>query len=127
VRILLDTHVLLWALADSPRLSARARELLGDGGNECWVSSASVWEIAIKSALGTIRGEFSLDRLEQGIDEAGLLPLDVTMRHAAAIAKVAVPHGDPFDRLLVAQCEIETLRLLTADEVLARLPVAISC
>jgi PIN domain nuclease of toxin-antitoxin system len=118
---------LLWALADSPRLSASARELLGDPGNECWVSSASVWEIAIKSALGEIRGDFSLDQLEQGIDDAGLLPLDVTMRHAAAIAKVAVPHGDPFDRLLVAQCEVETLRLLTADELLSRLPVAISC
>jgi len=127
VRILLDTHVLLWALADSPRLSVRARELLGDAGNECWASSASVWEIAIKSALGKIRGDFSLDQLEQAIEDAGLLPLDVTMRHATAIAKVTVPHGDPFDRLLVAQCEVETLRLLTADEVLARLPVAISC
>ncbi len=127
MRILLDTHVLLWVLADSPRLSARARELLSDAGNECWVSSASVWEIAIKLALGKMRGDFAIDQLEQGIDEAGLLPLDVTMRHAAAIAKVTVPHGDPFDRLLVAQCEVETLRLLTADEVLARLPVAISC
>ena len=106
MRILLDTHVLLWVLADSPRLSARARELLGDAGTECWVSSASVWQIAIKSALGKFRGDFSLDQLEQGIEDAGLLPLDVTMRHAAAIAMVAVPHGDPFHRLLVAQCEV---------------------
>jgi len=127
VRILLDTHVVLWALADSPRLSARARSLLADADNECWVSSASVWEVAIKAALGRIGGDFSLDRLEQGIDSAGFRTLDVTVRHAVAIGQVNVPHADPFDRLLVAQCEVETLRLLTADEVLARLPVAIGC
>ncbi len=127
MRILLDTHVVLWALADSPRLSARARSLLADADNECWVSSASVWEVAIKAALGRIGGDFSLDRLEQGIDSAGFRTLDVTVRHAVAIGQVNVPHADPFDRLLVAQCEVETLRLLTADEVLARLPVAIGC
>lgn len=127
MRILLDTHVVLWALADSPRLSARARSLLADADNECWVSSASVWEVAIKAALGRIGEDFSLDRLEQGIESAGFRTLDVTVRHAVAIGQVDVPHADPFDRLLVAQCEIETLRLLTADAVLVRLPVAIGC
>ena len=127
MRILLDTHVVLWALADSPRLSARARRLLADADNECWVSSASVWEIAIKAALGRIGGDCSLDRLEEGIESAGFRTLDVTVRHAVAIGQVDVPHADPFDRLLVAQCEVETLRLLTADAVLARLPVAIGC
>jgi len=127
VRILLDTHVVLWALADSPRLSTCARDLLADAGNECWVSSASAWEIAVKSAIGKIRTGFALDRLEQGIEAAGFLTLDVTIRHAAAVARVPVPHGDPFDRLLVAQCDVETLRLLTADDQLARLPVAIPC
>jgi PIN domain nuclease of toxin-antitoxin system len=102
VRVLLDTHMMLWALTDSPRLSARARAVLADAENECWVSSASVWELAIK------------------------VMLDVTIRHAAAIERVAVPHSDPFDRLLLAQCEVETLRLLTADKVLAKLPVAIA-
>jgi PIN domain nuclease of toxin-antitoxin system len=127
LRILLDTHVVLWALADSPRLSARARSVLSDADNECWVSSASVWEVAIKAALGR-RGEgFSLDRLEEAIASAGFRTLDVTIRHAVAIGQVDVPHADPFDRLLVAQCEVETLRLLTADEVLSRLPVAIGC
>lgn len=127
MRILLDTHVVLWALADSPRLSARARSLLADADNECWVSSASVWEVAIKAALGRIGEDFSLDRLEQGIESAGFRTLDVTVRHAVAIGQVDVPHADPFDRLLVAQCEVETLRLLTADAVLVRLPVAIGC
>jgi PIN domain nuclease of toxin-antitoxin system len=127
VRVLLDTHVLLWALVDSPRLSARARSLLADAGNECWVSSASVWEIAIKSVLGKMRPEPALDYLESGIESAGFRTLDVTIRHASAVARISVPHADPFDRLLVAQCEVETLRLLTADRILARLPVAVSC
>jgi PIN domain nuclease of toxin-antitoxin system len=127
VRILLDTHVVLWALADSPRLSVRARELLADAGNECWVSSASAWEIAIKASIGKFRAGVALDRLEQGIEAAGFATLDVTIRHAAAVAHVSLPHGDPFDRLLIAQCEVETLRLLTADARLAPLPVAIAC
>jgi PIN domain nuclease of toxin-antitoxin system len=67
VRILLDTHILLWALADSPRLSARARELLADPDSDCWVSSASVWEIAIKVGLGKQQLEFPLARLEAAI------------------------------------------------------------
>ena len=91
------------------------------------MSSASVWEIAIKAALGRIGEGFSLDRLEEGIESVGSRSLDVTIRHAVAIGQVDVPHADPFDRLLVAQCEMETLRLLTADEVLSRLPVALAC
>lgn len=126
MRVLLDTHIVLWALADSPRLSRNARKVLADPDNECWVSSASVWEIAIKTALGKYRLDFPLSELEQAIEDAGLRPLDVTMRHAAAIETLVIPDADPFDRLLLAQCEVETLRLLTADSVLARLPVAIA-
>jgi PIN domain nuclease of toxin-antitoxin system len=117
--------MVLWALADSPRLSARARAVLADADNECWVSSASVWEIAIKSVLGKYKLGHPLLRLEMAIDAAGFRTLDVTMRHAATIEQVVVSHADPFDRLL-AQCEVETLRLLTADKVLAKLPVAIA-
>lgn len=125
MRLLLDTHVALWALADSPRLSRKARGLLADGENDCWVSSASVWEIAIKVSLGRYELGRPQAALEQALEEAGFEALDVTMRHAAAIARVAAPHADPFDRLLLAQCEVETLRLVTADRVLAKLPVAI--
>jgi PIN domain nuclease of toxin-antitoxin system len=127
VRLLLDTHVVLWALADSPRLTRRARELLLDPDNECWVSSASVWEVAIKVMLGKYRLSWPLSALESAIADAGFRPLDVRLRHAAAIGSVDVNHGDPFDRLLIAQCEMETLRLLTADEALAALPVAVRC
>jgi PIN domain nuclease of toxin-antitoxin system len=127
VRLLLDTHVLLWALADSPRLSQSARQLLADFENECWVSSASVWEIAIKVVLGKYALGLPLSALAEAIDEAGFRTLDVSPRHATAIERVDVPHGDPFDRMLLAQCEVETLRLLTADKTLGRLPVAVAC
>jgi PIN domain nuclease of toxin-antitoxin system len=126
VRVLLDTHMVLWALTDSRRLSAKAREVLTDAENECCVSSASVWEIAIKILLGKCALGPPLDRLGKAIEEAGFRRLDVTMRHASAIERVAVPHAGPFDRLLLAQFEVETLRLLTADKVLAKLPVAIA-
>ena len=126
MRVLLDTHIVLWALADSPRLSGKARSILEDGDNECWVSSASVWEIAIKVLLGKYAFRQPLAALEDAIEEAGLRTVDVTIRHAAALGRVEVPHADPFDRLLLAQCEVETLRLLTADKVLAKLPVALA-
>jgi PIN domain nuclease of toxin-antitoxin system len=125
--VLADTHVLLLALADSPLLSARARDVLQDSDNECWASSASVWEIAIKTLLGKYRPGLPLARLESAIDAAGFQPLDITVRHAAALERVRLPHADPFDRLLLAQCEVETLRLLTADRLLADLPVALRC
>lgn len=125
MRLLLDTHVVLWALADSPRLSSTARDMLADPDNECWVSSASAWEIAIKVAIGKHRLGVPLDAIEDAIGDAGFHKLDVTMRHALAVGRIDTPHADPFDRLLLAQCEVETLRLLTADRVLSLLPVAI--
>ena len=127
MKLLLDTHMVLWALADSPRLSPKAREVLTDPANECWVSSASVWEIAIKVVLGKHELPVPLSAIGRAISESGFRTLDVTMRHATAIEAVRLAHGDPFDRLLLAQCEVETLRLLTADKALTRLPVAVGC
>jgi PIN domain nuclease of toxin-antitoxin system len=123
---MLDTHMVLLAMADSERLSARARAVLADAENECWVSSVSVWEIAIKILLGKYTLGPPLAQLGEAIEEAGFRTLDVTVRHAAAIERVDVPHADPFDRLLLAQCEVETLRLLTADKVLSKLSVAVA-
>lgn len=125
MRLLLDTHIALWALADSPRLSPKARALLDDPDNECWVSSASAWELAIKVKLGKHRMKYSLAELEDAIAEAGFQALPVTIRHALAIDSIDMPHADPFDRLLLAQCQTETLRLLTADKLLIGLPLAI--
>lgn len=125
MRLLLDTHIALWALADSPRLSPNARAILDDPDNDCWFSSASAWELAIKVKLGKHRLKYSLACLEDAIAEAGFKDLPVTIRHALAIESIDMPHADPFDRLLLAQCQTETLRLLTADELLVDLPVAI--
>lgn len=126
MRVLLDTHMLIWSLEDSPRLPRWARAVLEDADNECWVSSASVWEIAIKAMLGKVRLAQPLEVLEGAVERAGFRRLEVTVRHAAAIERIELTHGDPFDRLLLAQCEVETLRLLTADRLLAGLPVALS-
>lgn len=117
----------MWALEDSPRLSMRARDVLKDPENECWVSSASIWEIAIKTTLGKYRLGRPLSTLEAALKQAGLRTLDVTIRHAAAVERIHSPHADPFDRLLLAQCEVETMRLLTADKMLAKLPVVVGC
>lgn len=125
MRLLLDTHVLIWALEDSPRLGSSARSLLLDVDHEHWVSAASVWEIAIKASLNKIVLARPLHQIEKGIVAAGFRVLDVTVRHAAAVADVRIPHGDPFDRLLLAQCEVETLRLVTADRALAGQPSVI--
>ncbi len=118
MRLLLDTHVLLWVLEDSPRLSPAARTLVTDSANECWVSAVSVWEIAIKVAIGKLKLRGSLETLEAAINEARFATLDMTTRHAVAVPRVSTKHADPFDRLLLAQCEVETLKLLTADKLL---------
>jgi PIN domain nuclease of toxin-antitoxin system len=126
MRLLLDTHVVLWALEDNPRLAPAARSLLTDPANECWVSAVSVWEIAIKVSVGKLALRRSLATVEAGLAEAGFQTLDMTIRHAVAVPAIAVKHTDPFDRLLLAQCEVETLKLLTADRLLKTLPQAVA-
>ena len=97
-----------------------------DTGNECWVSAASLWEIAIKVMLSKYRLPFALAELEGAVEESGYRALDVSLRHALAIERIRIPHADPFDRLLLAQCEVETFRLLSADRLLATLPVVLT-
>jgi PIN domain nuclease of toxin-antitoxin system len=113
--LLLDTHVALWALTDDPRLSQRARALIEEPANDIVVSAASVWEIAIKHALGRgdmpISGDQALDWFRQ----AGYQLLPIAPEHAAAVEHLPDHHRDPFDRLLVAQATTEPLRLLTHD------------
>jgi PIN domain nuclease of toxin-antitoxin system len=115
VRILLDTHLFLWAVLGSSKLKAPARRLLAEA-DAVFVSSASIWEISIKSSLGKldVEPQLLIDELEAG----GFLELPVTARHAARVAALPRLHGDPFDRLLVAQALCEPLLLLTADEAL---------
>lgn len=120
MRLLLDTHVLLWSMAASRRLKQSVRHLLTDPKNTVFYSAASIWEISIKSALG--RRDFKVDvaRLLKALSQAGFTELAVSASHAAAVAALPVHHKDPFDRMLVAQASEEALVLLTNDAQLER-------
>lgn len=118
MRLLLDTHVALWALADSPRLSEEARQLILDPGNEVFYSAATVWEIAIKHALARAGMPVSGDEAARLFRASGHIELPVTAAHAAATERLPPHHADPFDRILVAQSIVEPLRLLTHDRQL---------
>jgi PIN domain nuclease of toxin-antitoxin system len=120
VRLLLDTHVLLWATASSNRLPREARELLEDGGNDVYFSAASIWEIGIKSALRRKDFRIDLGALLSALPAMGLVELPITAAHAAGVASLPSIHRDPFDRLLVAQSIAESLTLLTNDAILDR-------
>jgi PIN domain nuclease of toxin-antitoxin system len=112
MRLLLDTHIFLWLADDSPQLDAKARRLLVSA-SAIYVSSASIWEVAIKSRLGKIRTD--PEELLQEIEKCGFHELPVLGRHAVAVAQLPLYHADPFDRLLVAQALTEPMRLVTKD------------
>lgn len=122
MNLLLDTQVLLWAASASRRLPDDARALIENPENELVFSAASLWEVAIKNGLG--RKAFSADPrlLRRGLLENGYVELPVTGAHAVAVDLLPPVHKDPFDRILVAQAQIEGLTLLTADEVVTRYP-----
>ena len=119
MKLLLDTHVLLWAAAEPDRLKEPVREMLSDPDNELFFSAASIWEVAIKSGLG--RPEFSVDPnlLRRGLVDRGYLELAISAAHAAAVMELPPLHKDPFDRLIVAQARHEGFLLLTADGMVA--------
>lgn len=120
MQILLDTHVMLWALADDPALPAKARALIKDDRNTLWVSAVSIWEISIKHALG--RGDMPLSGAAAlgYCRDAGFRWLDIRPEHAAAVEGLPLIHADRFDRMLVAQALAEPMKLLTHDPVVAR-------
>ena len=117
MRLLLDTQIFLWYLADSRRLSEDARHAITDA-DQVFVSAASIWEAAIKTTIGRL--SVQLDELVAGIAASGFSELPVTARHAAHVAALTEHHRDPFDRLLIAQAIDEPLRLMTADASLRR-------
>ena len=125
MRLLLDTHILLWAALAPKRLSRDAQELLSDPANELLFSSASLWEIAIKRSLG--RSDFQVDvrLLRRGLLENGYAELPVTGLHAAAIDALPPLHKDPFDRMLLAQSIVEVVTLVTADRIVAAYPAPV--
>jgi PIN domain nuclease of toxin-antitoxin system len=122
VRLLLDSHLLLWAALFPERLSEAARVLLNDPRNELLFSALSIWEVAIKSALR--RDDFQVDPrlLLRGLLDNGYTELPITGRQAVSIDALPLLHGDPFDRLLLAQAISEGVVLLTSDAQLARYP-----
>lgn len=122
MKYLLDTHILLWAAGEPDRLSAAARKLLQSHANALVFSVASLWEVAIKSALG--RDDFKLDPgvLRRGLTENGYQELQVTGEHVVAVASLPALHRDPFDWLLVAQAQVEGITLLTCDAQVATYP-----
>jgi PIN domain nuclease of toxin-antitoxin system len=119
VRLLLDTHVVLWAITGDRRLKKRVVDLVSDAGNDVVVSAVSIWEIAIKHALKPEEVPVASDRALILFEAAGYELLPVLPAHAAAVARLPHLHGDPFDRLLVAQALHEPLKLVTHDAVVA--------
>ena len=120
MRLLLDTHVALWAIADDPQLPDRARELITSPDNDVYVSAASIWEIALKHALGRKRMPVSGEEARAYFDAAGYVSVPISADHAANIERLPAIHSDPFDRILVAQALVEPFRLLTHDKTVAR-------
>ncbi|MFZ2971379.1 MAG: type II toxin-antitoxin system VapC family toxin [Ferribacterium limneticum] len=119
MNLLLDTHVALWAITDSPKLSAKARDLIASPKTNVWVSTASIWEIAIKHALG--RGDMPIsgqDALRYFVG-SGYRQLPIEAEHAIAVEDLPAHHNDPFDRILVAQALVEPMRLMTHDATVA--------
>jgi PIN domain nuclease of toxin-antitoxin system len=118
MRILLDTHVLLWSLAREDRLDRATRSLIEDSSTDVLFSAASIWEIAIKSRLGRPSFQLAPSEIAAAAIETGFTELPVRSPAACLVAELPPHHRDPFDRLLVAQAMTEPARLYTADKQL---------
>ena len=122
MNIILDTHVVLWALENNSTLSDKAAEAIIDADNMVFVSAASVWEIGIKRTMGKLE---TPDNLLEEIRLHRFSPLPINLHHAELAAKLPNIHKDPFDRMLIAQAMYEKLTLVTRDEVLSKYDVKI--
>jgi PIN domain nuclease of toxin-antitoxin system len=117
MRVLLDTHAFVWWIMDDSRMSARAREVISDGRNNLSLSAASGWEIAIKAGLDRIELPSPMERfLIEQLRENRIDVLPVQMSHALHVHALPHHHRDPFDRMLVAQAQLEKMTILTADK-----------
>ncbi len=120
MRVLLDTHALLWALADDERLSTSAREVIVDESNDILVSVVSAWEIAVKRALGKLEAP---DNLQSVVAEAGFLQRLVLFGDCKRLSKLPLIHRDPFDRMLVCQALEEGIPIVSRDPLIASYPI----
>lgn len=119
MNLLLDTHVALWAITDSPKLPQKARDLIQSPRTTVWISAANVWEIAIKHALGRGDMPVSSEDAVHYFRESGYRFLSVEAEHAVAIETLPAHHQDPFDRILIAQALVEPMRLMTHDPIVS--------
>lgn len=119
---LLDTHVFLWWITDSPQLPEHAREIISNRDNRLFFSSASGWEIAIKAALGklTVQADSLSIFISTQLEINNISPLPVQMNHALHVHKLPLLHRDPFDRMLIAQAQLENMPIVTGDQQIAK-------
>lgn len=122
MKLLLDTHLLLWAAGEPDRLSAEARSLIDNPENEVLFSAASLWEVAIKRELGRRDLKADARLLRRGLLDNGYSELPIVSDHVVAIESLPTLHKDPFDRVLVAQATVEGVTLLTVDSLVAEYP-----
>ncbi len=124
--LLLDTHALLWCWADDPVLPPSVREVVTDPGNEVFVSAASAWEVATKFRLGRLTEyEGAVLRFNEFVVDAAMRHLPVTYQHGLRAGSYSAEHRDPFDRILAAQAELESLILVTTDSAFREFPVRV--
>lgn len=121
MKLLLDTHALLWSLGDDARLGQAARDLIVDPANDVLVSVASLWEIVIKARIGKLDADFA--EVDRALDVQGFARLPIEPRHLDALSRLPAYHRDPFDHLLIAQAQVEQATLITDDRNIARYAV----
>lgn len=127
MNLLLDTHVFLWWLADDPRLSTALRQTIAAADNTCSISAATSWEIAIKMSIGKLRlDDEAAAHLAELPRLCGFDELAITHRHAVHVRSLPFHHTDPFDRILIAQAQIESMTIATVDPVFAAYAVAVA-
>lgn len=121
MKLLLDTHTLLWWLAGDLRLSERTRARIADAGSEVYVSAASAWEMATKARLGKLpNADLLVHQLTDYLSHQGFLGLDISVEHAQRAGSLPGAHKDPFDRMLIAQAQAENLVLVSNESVFDR-------
>jgi PIN domain nuclease of toxin-antitoxin system len=119
MKVLLDTHTFLWWNMDAPELSSKAKEVISDAENEVFFSAASAWEIAIKHQKGRLSLPETPEKyVVSRVHYYGFETLPIQISHALKTNFLPLIHGDPFDRMLIAQCEMEYMKLITADEMI---------
>jgi PIN domain nuclease of toxin-antitoxin system len=126
MRLLPDTHTILWDFLDDPRLGQEAKRIIFSRQSSLWLSAASVWEIATKVSIGKLDlGQSLAEFLKQATERLKLRHLPVRAGHAVAISGMPLHHKDPFDRMLIAQAQFEGLTIVTADEAFSKYDVPI--